>query len=152
MGWFASSSLRSPSPRKCICHGWTCSTKSWFGSTGPPASSTRVLSPCSVSSLAAQPPDMPEPTTIASKCVVSRMVDSVGLGARGRGARALRRHRRRAVEATRHHLDVEDVLHHALAREVAVDDEALEAPVRAHRLLSPARRVLDGVDDSRALV
>src|SRR5215207_11028582 len=127
-------------PRKCMSQGWTCSTKSVFGSTGPPASSTSVSSPRSVSSFAAHPPLMPDPTTIASKCVTSRMAVS-------RRARLLDRHRRRAVELARHDLHLEHVLHHRLAREVAMNDEPLEPPVRTCGFGATIGIALDGFDD-----
>src|ERR1019366_2281119 len=109
----------SPYPRKCISYGCTCSTKSATGSVGPPASSTIVFSPRSVSSLAAQPPLIPEPTTIASNLVVS------AIGTSGR------LHGRVAVEAPGHDDGVQDVLLHTLAREIAVDHESLEPRPRA---------------------
>src|SRR5581483_6018140 len=56
----------SPSPRNGISHGGTCSTASRTGSTGRPASSTSVCRPRCVRSFAAQPPVIPDPTTIAS--------------------------------------------------------------------------------------
>src|ERR1019366_7304087 len=114
------SALRSPYPRKCISYGCTCSTKSATGSVGPPASRTIVFSPRSVSSFAAQPPLIPEPTTIASNFVVSAM------GPSGR-----RLHRRVAVEASGHDHGLQDFLLHALAREVPVDHETLESRPRA---------------------
>src|SRR5688500_13294318 len=44
-----------------------------------PRSSTSVFSPRSVSSFAAQPPDMPEPTTMASNVFAVVMSDRPGL-------------------------------------------------------------------------
>src|SRR3954467_4583924 len=97
-------------PRKCICHGWMCSAKSLFGSIGGPASSTIVLSPCSVSSFAAHPPLIPDPTTIASN---SRDCCSPP---RELLAMAYARHRGGSVEPSGHHFIMKDVLHHPLAR------------------------------------
>src|SRR5215211_1836151 len=126
-----------------MSHGWTCSTKSVFGSTGPPASRTSVFRPRSVSSFAAHPPLIPDPTTIASKCVTSRM------GISGR-ARLLDRHRRRAIELARHDLHFEHVLHHRLAREVPVDDEPLEPPVRTCGFGATISVAFEGLDDCTA--
>src|SRR5258705_12157213 len=73
-----------------------------------------VLSPCSVSSLAAQPPEIPEPTTIASY-VMGAMSDRRGEG-------------HVALIAIEEHLRLEDVLIDELRSEVAVDREALQSP------------------------
>src|ERR1039458_2231186 len=135
MGWSLAIALRSPIPRKCIPQGCTCSTRSVAGSVGPPASSTSVRRPRSVSSFAAQPPLMPEPTTMASY----------------RSALAMRPAAFHAYgcvthKPPRHDLDFQHVLHHALTGEVAVQDEPLEAPVRALRLGAAVGRLLEGVD------
>src|SRR5580693_4089874 len=85
MGWRASMVLLSPSPRNGISHGGTCSTASRTGSTGRPASSTSVWSPRCVRSFAAQPPVMPEPTTIASKSCCSVRVRGIAVVAPRQG-------------------------------------------------------------------
>src|SRR3954447_2302763 len=58
-------------------------------------------------------------------------------------------HRRRALEAPGHDFHLEHLLHHRLAGEVAVDDEALEAPV-ALRRFRVARAGLQALDDLAA--
>src|SRR6266566_7416903 len=84
------------------------------GSIGRPASSTMVLSPCSVSSFAAQPPEIPEPTTIASY-IMGAMSDR-------------RREGHVALIAVEEHLRLEDVLIDDLRSEVAVDRKSFQSP------------------------
>src|SRR5690242_4895417 len=62
------------------------------------------------------------------------------------------RHRHRTLEAAGHHLDVQDVLCHALAREIPVDHEAFEPPVSAGGLVASPRQMLDSVDDRAAFL
>ena len=67
-------------------------------------------------------------------------------------ASALRRrcglgaHRRGAVESAGHHFHLEHVPHHRLAREIAVDDEALEPPIRARRFAAAVARRLERIE------
>src|SRR5918995_278597 len=94
-----------------------------------PASRTRVRRPRSQSSFAAQPPLMPEPTTMASYSRASE--------------------RNAAIEPARDHRVAGDLLHHALGSEVAVDGELLqrvEGVLRAAFLaLHPVQTVEDGL-------
>src|SRR6266404_2131092 len=86
---------------------------------GRPASSTIVLSPCSVSSFAAQPPEIPEPTTIASYV---------------RGAMSDHRSERHVtLIAVEEHLRFENVLIDELRSEITVDREAFQSPERESR-------------------
>src|SRR5258705_2208392 len=87
-----------------------------------------VFSPCSVSSLAAQPPEIPEPTTIASY-VMGAMSDRRGEG-------------HVTLIAVEEHLRLEDVLIDELRSEVAVDREALQSPEdESHAGLSFSRTI-----------
>src|SRR5215831_20522789 len=90
------------------------------GSIGRPASRTIVRSPFSVSSLAAQPPEIPDPTTIASY-VVARMRE----GESGR-----RREGHVAVVAVEEHPRLENVSLHPHRREIAVHGQRLDPPER----------------------
>src|SRR6185312_6565923 len=126
-----------------------------------PASKTRTLSPFSVSSLAAQPPVIPEPTMIASY-VFAGMSSPLGL---------LLSQRRATVICTRHDFEAELFGESDFRRVVAVDGDAFEdVPERAlelvvalggdgvavaHRawaLMLGHRSIVDGAEQSRLLL
>src|SRR5437868_2279757 len=94
---------------------------------GGPASSTRVRRPRSLSSLAAQPPLMPEPTTIASYSTAALDRDA-------------------AIESAGNHLVMNHVLHHDLRGEVAVDRELLQ---RGEGILRAALGALHPVEGTQ---
>src|ERR1700674_5064563 len=94
---------------------------------GPPASSTSVLSPASASSFAAHPPVMPEPTTMASKSYCAAFKSWPP------SCRARRRDMHVGVESARQDHELEDVLLHRFAGEVAVNDQFLDVHVAALR-------------------
>src|SRR5437867_6467495 len=118
---------------------------------------TSVRSPCSVSSLAAQPPVIPDPTTIASYC--SLRCGDIEEDLSGRTERAVRRvrsggpaatdlgERNAALEPARY-LGVTQLLRRAELRGVVADDRQLlhRAEERQHhrppraRIGSPRRR------------
>src|SRR6266700_7524169 len=83
------------------------------GSIGRPASSTMVRSPFSVSSFAAQPPEIPEPTTMASYVAVV-----TGSGGRSEGHVAL--------VAVEEHPGLQEVPLHRPGGKIAVHRERLQ--------------------------
>src|SRR5256885_12286134 len=91
---------------------------------GGPASSTRVFRPFSVSSFAAHPPEMPEPTTIASY------------------ARNASSDRDTAIVSSRNGGSLDQVRGHGFGGEIGEYREVLQHPeraLRAHRLPGECR-------------
>src|SRR5215475_3058529 len=95
-----------------------------------PASRTRTLRPFSVSSLAAQPPVIPDPTMIASY-VFAGMSSPLGL---------LLGQRRATVICTRHDFQAELLRESDFGRVVTVDSDAFEdVPERPLQLMVALR-------------